>query len=85
MEEHDLMNSGISHGENSRKIPEIKKIIKDLEKEVELIQSDCIHSEYEIKNSPTQAKSFSLKRVCKNCEKELGYPSQDEIDCWAKI
>jgi len=24
-----------------------------------------------------------LRKVCKECQKEIGYPSQDEIDSWA--
>jgi hypothetical protein len=86
MEESDLINSGINvEGDPSHKISEIKKVIKDLEKQVDAIQSDCNHSESEIKNCPTQSKTFCLKKICKVCQKELGYPSQEEIERWAKI
>lgn len=84
MEESDLINSGINDEAPSHKISEIKKVIKDLEKQVESIQSVCSHLEYEIKNCPTQTRTFCLKKICRMCQKEVGYPSQDEIDKWAK-
>jgi hypothetical protein len=86
MEESDLLSSGRPNDSDpTQKVSEIKKVIKDLEKQVESIQSDCSHSEYEIKNCPSQTKTFCLKRICKVCQKEVGYPSQEEIDTWAKI
>jgi len=69
--------------EKSKHADSIKNSIKELEKELETIQKDCLHHEYEIKNCPTNTSTFSLKKVCRNCSKEIGYPSQDEVDKWA--
>lgn len=57
--------------------------IKTLEKELEEIQSSCIHSKYSLKNCPHGAdKAFSLKKVCDSCQMEIGYPNPDEITKW---
>jgi hypothetical protein len=61
----------------------IKKSIKELEKELDSIQSECNHPEYIIKNCPTQSTTFQLRRVCTKCTKEIGYPSQEEINNWS--
>jgi hypothetical protein len=69
--------------DKSKHADDIKNSIKELEKELETIQKDCLHAQYEIKNCPSNTSSFSLKKVCKKCSKEIGYPSQDEVDKWA--
>lgn len=57
--------------------------IKALEKELEEIQSSCIHPKYSVKNCPIGSdKSFSLRRVCDLCNLEIGYPTQEEINKW---
>ena len=61
---------------------QIKDSIKELEKELVYIQSNCKHSEHEIKNCPSNSTSFQLRRVCKKCTMEIGYPSKEEIDSW---
>lgn len=67
---------------NTKKIVEE---IKSLEKELEEIQSSCLHNSYVIKNCPYgPEKSFSLRRVCEVCQMEVGYPSQEEILNWSK-
>lgn len=76
-------NSASKEAESSKQAREIKTTIKSLEKELDGIQSSCPHKEYEIKNCQTEARGFALRRVCKTCEKEIGYPSQEEIDLWA--
>jgi hypothetical protein len=61
---------------------QIKSSIKILEKELVQIQSVCNHPEYEIKNCPSQSSTFQLRKVCKKCTKEIGYPNQEETDSW---
>jgi hypothetical protein len=57
--------------------------IKALEKELEGIQTSCIHQKNSIKNCPTGSDhAFSLRKVCDDCQLEIGYPSQDEINKW---
>lgn len=70
--------------DTSQKTKKIREDIKILEKELKDIQSNCNHPEYKITNCPSETSSFSLKRVCMKCQKEIGYPSQQEIDNWAK-
>lgn len=70
--------------DKSHKTQKIKSNIRDLEKELKSIQDACSHKEYKIANCPKENSEFSLRKVCKECEKEIGYPSQSEIDNWAK-
>lgn len=63
---------------------EIKKIvsnhkidIKELKSALTDIQNECPHKETIIKN--VSAGLVALRKVCKACEKEIGYPSPDEL------
>jgi hypothetical protein len=67
----------------SRQAEDIRKNIKNLEKELDTIQNGCNHPDYVIKNCPTQSSTFQLKRVCTKCTKEIGYPTQEEILSWS--
>ena len=69
--------------ERVKQAQEIKDSIRSLEKELEDIQSSCQHKEYSIKNCQSETRGFSLRRVCKKCSKEIGYPTQEETDSWA--
>jgi len=62
----------------------IKSSIRLLEKELEQIQENCIHTEYELKNCQTANSGFNLRRVCKTCTKEIGFPTQEEIKQWTE-
>jgi wobble nucleotide-excising tRNase len=55
---------------NEKNVEKIEEEIKSLEKTLDEIQTGCPHANYTIKyisdtNSP--------KRVCDNCNKDLGY------------
>ena len=57
--------------------------IKALEKEIEGIQITCSHQKHSLKNCPTgSGNTFSLREVCDDCQLEIGYPSQEEINKW---
>lgn len=62
----------------------IKSCIRSLEKELETIQENCIHPDYELKNCQTANSGFNLRRVCRTCTKEIGFPSQEEIKQWTE-
>lgn len=66
----------------TKQAEEIKKNIKNLERELDSIQGECNHPDYVIKNCPTQTTTFQLRKVCTKCTKEIGYPSQEEISAW---
>lgn len=60
-----------------KKIEDIKKEIKNLENDMEEIQSKCLHKEDPIiKFDLTQR---SVIRICKDCEKDLGYATSQEL------
>lgn len=75
--------SSLKSETNLKHVGEIKESIKVLEKELEVLQNSCVHKEYEVKNCQSENRSFSLRKVCKDCSKEIGYPSQEEIDLWS--
>lgn len=62
----------------------IRSSIRSLEKELEQIQENCIHAEYELKNCQTANSGFNLRRVCKICTKEIGFPTQEEVKQWTE-
>lgn len=66
----------------SKQAHQIKDSIKILEKELDHIQNECSHAEYDVRNCPSQSAAFQLRRVCKKCTKEIGYPTKEEIDSW---
>ena len=69
--------------EKSLQAQQIKSSIKNLEKELHEIQDKCSHKVYAVENCQKENSGFLLRKVCKECQKEIGYPSQDEIDSWA--
>ncbi len=73
-----------SSKDSSKKAHQLKEDIKVLEKELKEIQGQCNHPDYKLMNCPSEFSTFSLKKVCVKCEKEIGYPSQQEVDAWAK-
>ena len=62
----------------SKQAHQIKDSIKSLEKELDHIQNECNHTEYDVRNCPSQSAAFQLRRVCKKCTKEIGYPTKEE-------
>ena len=58
-------------------VDKIEKEVNQLEKEKEVIQSDCMH-----KGDTFVAfdNTTTMKKYCSVCKKELGYPSQEEQD-----
>ncbi len=61
---------------NEKNVEKIEEEIKSLEKTLDEIQSECSHTNYTIKylsdtNSP--------KRVCDNCNKDIGYANDKEL------
>ena len=77
----ETTNEGPSiHDASSDAIRRIREATKDLED----IQGSCNHKDYALKNlGPEEGKIFSLRRVCKECSKDLGFATQKEIDEWS--
>lgn len=59
------------------KISLINQEIKKLEKLKEEIQDECKHKTTYIKFSETGGVP---KSICKDCEKEIGYPTKDKLE-----
>lgn len=81
--ENTTENLDSSLGDSHKKAKFLKEGIKSLEKELKTIQENCKHQNYKVMNRPTDIITFALRKVCTKCDKEIGYPSQDETDNWA--
>jgi uncharacterized Ntn-hydrolase superfamily protein len=68
VEENDLENIRVT-------VDSIENTVRSLEKQKEVIQSNCTHKE-EIHLAFDDKKS--IKRYCSKCKKELGYASDEE-------
>lgn len=62
--------------DENKKVNEIKGQIKSLEEALTIIQSTCTHPETTIK---FDSHGNSIKKICKKCEKILGYPTEEEL------
>jgi len=80
----DTVENSQSPKDSGQKAKKLKEDIKSLEKELKEIQGSCNHPDYKLMNCPSEFSTFSLKKVCVTCDKEIGYPSQQEVDSWAK-
>lgn len=80
----------ISESENEKNdlirnsVKEIYTLLKEKNKELDEIQSNCIHPKLKLKDIHPSNLS-DIRKCCDVCEKILGYPSQDELDKWINI
>ena len=83
MEANESDSSSSQPQEISSTTQKIVNEIKALEKELEGIQTSCNHQKHSLKNCPSGSdNTFSLRKVCDDCQLEIGYPSQEEINKW---
>jgi len=83
MEANESDSTSSQPQEISSTTQKIVNEIKALEKELEGIQTTCSHQRNSLKNCPTGSdNTFSLRKVCDDCQLEIGYPSQEEINKW---
>lgn len=62
--------------EKQQKVTQLESEIKRLEKEKVQIQEGCLHKETKVKFAEG---TNTMKLYCKDCNKEIGYPNQDQI------
>ena len=83
MEANESDSSSSQPQEISSTTQKIGNEIKALEKELEGIQISCNHQKHSLKNCPSGSdNTFSLRKVCDDCQLEIGYPNQEEINKW---
>jgi len=63
-------------GDKKKKVENIKKEIKLLKKDLDQLQSVCVHDECDVK---FDLESNAIKKICKKCEKVIGYPTDQEL------
>ena len=68
----------VNEDETNKKAKDLENQIKLAKKELDEIQDNCLHKEYEIK--PTGENGRELKRVCKSCKRQVGYPTKQETE-----
>lgn len=61
---------------NEKNVEKIEKEIKSLKKTLDEIQKGCPHTDYTIKYLPNVN---SPKRVCNECNLDIGYASDQEL------
>jgi len=61
---------------NEKNVEKIVEEIKLLEKTLDEIQSECSHTNYTIRYLPH---TNSPKKVCDNCNKDIGYSNDKEL------
>ena len=71
---------------------EIQQISKELsnkidkhQKELDDVRKECSHDEYKLKlvHLRRDKNLTELKRICRYCNQDIGYPTQDEIKKWS--
>mgnify|MGYP005637311583 FL=1 len=61
---------------NEKNVGKIEEEIKTLKKTLDEIQKECPHTDYTIKYLPNVS---SPKRVCDECNKDIGYGTDQEL------
>jgi|TARA_Y100000389_G_C17110193_1_gene340328 hypothetical protein len=64
-----------------QKIQSLDTQIKILSKEKETLQDTCKHNETKVK---FENGTNTMKVYCKECDKEIGYPSKEQISDFLK-
>ena len=61
---------------NDKKVENIKKEIKILKEDIREIQSNCEHPQTKLKFSDKEKRVI---KICTECEKRVGYPTNEEL------
>ena len=67
-----------------RRVAKLLDKKRNIEKEIDKIQSDCNHSNKVIKQVQISNTSFNPRWICNDCNNLLGYPTQFELDKYHK-
>ncbi|MAG27029.1 hypothetical protein CMI47_15935 [Candidatus Pacearchaeota archaeon] len=62
------------------RIDKLNSRIKEIQKEIKKFQDACKHKYKHIKT----VRAGTTVYVCDNCERELRWPSPDELDAWMR-
>jgi prefoldin subunit 5 len=76
-ESNNLEGNNMEPEEIKKKVSNSKDEIEKLSKVVNELQNECNHTDYIIKN--VNESVTELRRVCKTCEKIIGYPNDKEL------
>jgi hypothetical protein len=73
----DNLGEDMTPEEMSKSVAANKAEIDKLSRIVSDIQEECRHENYDVKNIGTTP--VLIKKVCRVCDADLGYPSKDEL------
>lgn len=72
-----MTKNEVMENDKKQKIDLLDRQIKELSKEKETIQESCKHEKTKVK---FENGTNNMKLYCFNCDKEVGYPSKEQID-----
>jgi peptidoglycan hydrolase CwlO-like protein len=78
VEENIFEDEAMDSDETKKNVNKLKEEVNKLNSEIEEIQDKCRHTEYSIKNTSKDA-TATIRRVCDDCNAEIGYPTNDEL------
>lgn len=78
------MEATNNNEEIKKEADSLSEDIKKSEKRLEEIQEQCNHSESKITNVSKGGQRATYKLVCTTCNREVGYPSPDELEDFLK-
>ena len=61
----------------SKSVSKFKSEIVKLNEKVNEIQEECKHLEYDVK--AVRGTPIQVKKICKVCQMDLGFPTKDEL------
>tara|TARA_R110000796_G_scaffold61077_2_gene141362 strand:+ start:10874 stop:11128 length:255 start_codon:yes stop_codon:yes gene_type:complete len=61
----------------SKSVSKFKSEIVKLNEKVTSIQEECKHLEYDVKS--IRGTPIQVKKICKVCEMDLGFPTKEEL------
>lgn len=78
----NIKDEGIPSEDISFRASEKIKEIKKAQAELTEIQNLCKHDKTDIQNISPSGSSFSLRKICTECEKIIAYPTREETLKW---
>ena len=63
---------------NRKKVDKLLSDKRNIDKQIEKIQTECKHSNQVIKQVADES-SFTVRHVCESCGRILGWPSEKEL------
>jgi hypothetical protein len=60
------------------KMGDLQNNLRTNQKDIKSLQDKCDHKETRIGFEPTDERNISIRIICKDCQKTIGYPTIDQ-------